>query len=214
MCLAAKTPSTMAQQKAAITPKLIKTIEATSCGGNKTKVSVSFLLLLLLETKQSPRDCHPKQNSGLPLHEDVLCNHAGIVGAEEWGRQGRDQWSTLHFQSKLRHSLFESVSTKWRGRRLLGIQHTAHGIIWLHSQTQKNFRPLTLCSPIFYFIYCEIGGSERGSGVCVQDHHLVYGRIWYPPTPSPLSSQPIIVGSGEYRDNCEAPQKPTKTSAT
>lgn len=31
MCLAAKTPSTMAQQKAAITPKLINTIEATSC---------------------------------------------------------------------------------------------------------------------------------------------------------------------------------------
>lgn len=33
MCLAAKTPSTMAQQKAAITPKLINTIEATSCRG-------------------------------------------------------------------------------------------------------------------------------------------------------------------------------------
>lgn len=30
MCLAAKTPSTMAQQKAATTPKLMKTMEATN----------------------------------------------------------------------------------------------------------------------------------------------------------------------------------------
>lgn len=30
MCLAAKTPSTMAQQNAAMTPKLMKTIDATS----------------------------------------------------------------------------------------------------------------------------------------------------------------------------------------
>jgi len=32
MCLAAKTPSTIAQQKAATTPKLINTIDATNCG--------------------------------------------------------------------------------------------------------------------------------------------------------------------------------------
>lgn len=32
MCRAAKTPSTMAQQKAATTPKLMKTIDATNCG--------------------------------------------------------------------------------------------------------------------------------------------------------------------------------------
>lgn len=30
MCLAAKTPSTMAQQKAATTPKLMKTMDATN----------------------------------------------------------------------------------------------------------------------------------------------------------------------------------------
>lgn len=42
MCLAAKTPSTMAQQKAAITPKLIKTIEATNCEENKTKSLLAF----------------------------------------------------------------------------------------------------------------------------------------------------------------------------
>lgn len=30
MCLAAKTPSTIAQQKAATTPKLMKTIDATN----------------------------------------------------------------------------------------------------------------------------------------------------------------------------------------
>lgn len=32
MCLAAKTPSTIAQQKAATAPKLMKTIDATNCG--------------------------------------------------------------------------------------------------------------------------------------------------------------------------------------
>lgn len=32
MCLAGKTPSTIAQQKAATTPKLMKTIDATNCG--------------------------------------------------------------------------------------------------------------------------------------------------------------------------------------
>ena len=31
MCLAANTPSTIAQQKAATTPKLMKTMEATNC---------------------------------------------------------------------------------------------------------------------------------------------------------------------------------------
>lgn len=36
MCREAKTPSTMAQQKAATTPKLMKTIDATSCRGKTT----------------------------------------------------------------------------------------------------------------------------------------------------------------------------------
>lgn len=35
MCLAAKMPSTIAQQNEATTPKLIKTIEATSCNTDK-----------------------------------------------------------------------------------------------------------------------------------------------------------------------------------
>lgn len=52
MCLAAKTPSTIAQQKAATTPKLMKTMEATNWkerggvgwGGGRER-SVSFIAL-------------------------------------------------------------------------------------------------------------------------------------------------------------------------
>lgn len=40
MCLAANTPSTMAQQKAATTPKLMKTMDATSCETEQRSVSV------------------------------------------------------------------------------------------------------------------------------------------------------------------------------
>lgn len=39
MCLAAKTPSTIAQQKAATAPKLMKTIDATNCGRKQRRVS-------------------------------------------------------------------------------------------------------------------------------------------------------------------------------
>lgn len=38
MCCAANTPSTMAQQKAATTPKLMNTIAATSCNGRRVWV--------------------------------------------------------------------------------------------------------------------------------------------------------------------------------
>lgn len=45
MCLAAKTPSTIAQQKAATTPKLMKTMEATNWkwGGGQKRVSIIVL---------------------------------------------------------------------------------------------------------------------------------------------------------------------------
>lgn len=44
MCLAAKTPSTIAQQKEATTPKLMKTMDATSCNtGRNLLYSAGFL---------------------------------------------------------------------------------------------------------------------------------------------------------------------------
>lgn len=44
MCLAAKTPSTIAQQNEATTPKLMKTMEATSCNtGRKLLYRVGSL---------------------------------------------------------------------------------------------------------------------------------------------------------------------------
>lgn len=52
ICLAAKTPSTIAQQKAATTPKLMKTMEATNWkerggvgGWREREGSVSFIAL-------------------------------------------------------------------------------------------------------------------------------------------------------------------------
>lgn len=50
MCLAAKTPSTIAQQKAATTPKLMKTMEATNWkrgdgGWGGRERSISFIAL-------------------------------------------------------------------------------------------------------------------------------------------------------------------------
>lgn len=147
MCLAAKTPSTMAQQKAAITPKLIKTIEATNCEGNKTKVSVSFPLLLILENRWSPRDCQTKQNSGLPLHEDALCSHAGLVGAEAGqGREGANE-APFTFSGQIKKF------TLWAPKkRLAGIQHAVHGRIWPYDSSILRFRkidvgPLTSCNP-------------------------------------------------------------------
>lgn len=52
MCRAAKTPSMIAQQKAATTPKLMKTMEATNWkrrrgGGDKTGASASSLFITL-----------------------------------------------------------------------------------------------------------------------------------------------------------------------
>lgn len=56
MCLAAKTPSTIAQQKAATTPKLMKTIDATSC--------------------------ERKQSTGVTLHRDFICSRRHSISIE------------------------------------------------------------------------------------------------------------------------------------
>lgn len=139
ICLAAKTPSTMAQQKAAITPKLIKTIEATSCGGNKTKVFVSLPLLLLLETRWFLRDCQLKQNSGLTPHEDAFCSHASQVRAGDGeGREGATKaLFTFSRQAKKFTLWVYEHQMKWR---LAGIQHAVHDRIWLHDSSVLRLR--------------------------------------------------------------------------
>lgn len=60
MCLAAKTPSTIAQQKAATTPKLMKTMEATNWkreGKNREGLASSLFIALMCLWLSGPNIC-------------------------------------------------------------------------------------------------------------------------------------------------------------
>lgn len=145
MCLAAKTPSTMAQQKAVITPKLIKTIEATSCWGTKQKCLLAF-------HSHCFRGCGDPQETS--RQSRMLAHHpTGRPFSVAWGKgmQRRGPWSmSPHVQGKLRNSLRESVSTQGRG-----------GYAWLfHSETQKSVRPLISRSPTPILFTVELEARE------------------------------------------------------
>lgn len=174
MCLAAKTPSTMAQQKAAITPKLIKTIEATSCWGTKQKCLLAF-------HSHCFRGCGDPQETS--RQSRMLAHHpTGRPFSVAWVGRGCREGApgacpTCSGQAK---KLTPWVSEYPRKRRL------RNQAAWLfHSETQKSVRPLISRSPTPILFTVELE-AQRGEMVCPRS----LARLWKslcPSTPSTVT---------------------------
>lgn len=112
MCLAAKTPSTIAQQKAATTPKLMKTMEATNWkrgvggGGDRGALASSLFITLTYVYLSSPNMEHFDFPSAAGLFVlSCLC----MEGQQEDTLFHQPTGSTAGFSSlNLPHSAFFS----------------------------------------------------------------------------------------------------------
>ena len=183
----------MAQQKAAITPKLIKTIEATSCGGTKQKCLLAFHSYCFWGWGDPQETA--RQSWTLARHP----MERPWVG----GRRREVATGACPTYSGQAKKLTPWVSEDPRKRRLRN-----QAAWFFHSQTQKSVGPSTSCSPTPILFTVELE-AQRGEMVCPRS----LARLWEslcPPTPSAMIfPTPHGVGEGWRRDDSEAPHNPT-----